>query len=150
MVTRRARKRRAGGNRSDLLIRDGEIIHLKCKDCFFGVVVEIPTGFEMSDGRTAIMDTVSLVECRYDSPQPADLERYSGERGSGERCSGERRSTEPARKFPKMSLTDWCGCFRPRNPKCRGKVHCTVDPRECGPDCENHVEHETGQTNADL
>jgi hypothetical protein len=129
MVTRRARKRRAGGGHSDLLIRNGEIIHLKCKDCFFGVPVDIETGSSHTDGEKTIVHTVPMIECRFDSPQPLSEKKWP---------------YEPARKFPIMGLEhDWCGCFRPKNKKCKGRVHCTVDPRECGPDCENHVEHET-------
>jgi hypothetical protein len=128
MVTRRATKRRAGGSRADILIRDGEIINLTCKDCFFGVPVEIETGGAYFDGEKRTVQTVSMIECRFDSPQPADPKQ---------------NSTEPARRFPLMGVKrDWCGCFRPKNPKCRGQVHCTVEPRKCASDCKNHVDYE--------
>lgn len=134
MATRRSLKRRNGGSRSDLLIEDGEIIILGCKDCFFGVPVEIETGLHLFEADKITSDTVHLIECRFDSPQPGQPNSDS---------TGRPTTIAPARKFPLMAFKhDWCGCFRPRNPKCKGNVHCTVNPKECGPDCKNHVDYE--------
>jgi hypothetical protein len=118
-TTRRSRKRRAGGSMAELQTTSKTIISLRCKDCFFGFQKEIKT--------TKATRGKLVIECRWDSPTVSK---------KADPVTGQQR------QFPLMEPEkDFCGCFRPINPKCLGQVHCEVPPHLCNSSCQHHIDH---------
>jgi len=125
---RRSRKRRAFGSTAELQTNSKPIISLKCKNCFFGFQKEITGG-------------ILVVECRWDSPTVSSC-YFFGNRSNDFQQKKADPVTGQQRQFPLMAPeTDFCGCFRPINPKCLGQVHCEVPPRLCNSNCEHHIDH---------